>query len=97
MIFLALALISPGVTVSSTGVTMSSTDHPKAGTHAALATVECGAFRRNPDGSWTSIRTSKAGSVSISAGATLSAGVTVDGVDIGESLDATCGKATTNP
>jgi lipid-binding SYLF domain-containing protein len=94
MILVALALIAPGVTVSSTGVTMSSTDRPKAGTHAAVAKVECGAFRKNADGSWTSVKASKAGSVSISAGVTLSAGVTVDGVDIGESLDATCSQAT---
>lgn len=97
MILLALALASPGVTVSSSGVTMSGTDHAKAGAHAAVATVECRAFRKNADGSWTSIKTSKAGSVSISAGVTLSAGVTVDGVDIGESLDESCGQASSRP
>jgi hypothetical protein len=36
------------------------------------------------------------GSVSISPGVTMSAGVTVNGVDIGASLDASCGQATTS-
>jgi hypothetical protein len=97
MILLALALLTSGVTVSSTGITMSSADQPKAGTHAAIATVECRAFRKNADGSWTSIKASKAGSVSISAGVTVSAGVTIDGVDIGQSLNETCGQAPTSP
>jgi len=88
MFIIALAL------ATSQGVTMSGNEKAKTASHAATAAVECPAFKKNADGSWTSIRNTKVGAVAMSAGGTFFPGVKLDGVDVGASLDAKCGVGT---
>ncbi len=50
----------------------------------------CSAWRRNPDGSWTSIGPWTIGGVSGVAGATAYRGISFKGVDVAAWLDANC-------
>jgi hypothetical protein len=84
MLVIALAL------ASSQGVTMSSKEKQSASAHVATSSVECAAFKKNPDGSWTSVRDTKVGAVRMSSGGTFFPGVKLDGVDVGASLNAKC-------
>ncbi|WP_429197279.1 hypothetical protein [Luteibacter sp. W1I16] len=84
MLFIAFAL------ASSQGVTMSAKDGPKALPHEVAASMDCGAFKKNADGSWTSIHATKVAAVTMSAGGTFFRGVRLDGVDVGASLDTKC-------
>ena len=72
------------------GVTMSSKDKPAHPAHTATAAVDCAAFQKNADGSWTSVKDTKVGKVAMSSGGTFLPGVKLDGVDVGASLDAKC-------
>jgi len=73
------------------GVTMSSPDSSRhAHRAAAKVAVDCGAFKANSNGSWTSTRATKVGSVSMSAGGTFFPGVTLGGVDLAAQLDRQC-------
>jgi hypothetical protein len=51
----------------------------------------CSSWRRNPNGSWTSIGPWQFGGVSGGAGVTVTRGVSMSGVDIAAWLDANCG------
>ncbi len=73
------------------GVTMSNPDASHSAHHAAAKIpVECGAFKANANGSWTSTRRTKVGSVAMSAGGTFFPGVTLNGVDVAGQLDQQC-------
>lgn len=77
-------------TAASQGVTMSGTtdaSHPKG---AIAAIVDCGAFKANKDGSWTSVRPTTIGSVTMTEGGTFFPGVQLEGVDVVASLDSAC-------
>lgn len=50
---------------ASTGVTIGAAGHPAASTPPTAVAVECAAFKANRDGSWTSVRSTKVGTVSI--------------------------------
>lgn len=84
MMLIALALALQSVTMSS----------PDASDHAhrtvAKVPVECSAFKANSNGSWTSIRATKVGSVSMSAGGTFFPGVKLGGIDLGAQLNQQC-------
>jgi hypothetical protein len=84
MLVIAFAL------AATQGVTMSGKDKQSASAHVATSSVECAAFRKNPDGSWTSVRDTKVGAVQMSSGGTFFPGVKLDGVDVGASLNAKC-------
>jgi hypothetical protein len=84
MVLVALALALQGVTLSNPDV-----PHHAHQVSVKVA-VECSAFKANPNGSWTSIRSTKVGSVSMSAGGTFFPGVTIEGIDIGANLDQQC-------
>lgn len=86
MLMIALAF------AASTGVTIGAASHA-ASTPPATVAVECPAFKANKDGSWTSIRSTKVGTVSISSGGTFFPGVQLDGVDLGAQLNAQCRQA----
>ena len=53
-------------------------------------TLNCSAFRANQNGSWTSIKPTRAGMVSISTGGTFFPGVKLDGIDLGAQLKGQC-------
>jgi hypothetical protein len=84
MTLIALALTLQGVTMSSPDVSY------RAHQTAAKVAVECSAFKANSNGSWTSIRPTKVGSVSMSAGGTFFPGVKLEGVDLGAQLNQQC-------
>jgi hypothetical protein len=84
MLVIALAL------AATQGVTMSGKDKQNAPAHVATSPVKCAAFRKNPDGSWTSVRDTKIAAVHMSSGGTFFPGVQLDGVDVGASLNAKC-------
>jgi hypothetical protein len=87
MFILSLAI------AQSTGVTMSGGGKPGNAAHVAPVSLECSAFKKNLDGSWTSVRSSRIGLVSISANGTFFPGVKLNGADIGASLNAECRKS----
>jgi len=84
MLVIAFAL------AATQAVTMSGKDKQGVPAHVAPSSVECAAFKKNPDGSWTSVRDTKVGAVRMSSGGTFFPGVKLDGVDVGASLNAKC-------
>ena len=54
----------------------------------------CSAFRKNPDGSWTSVRSvainSPTGNIQIGTGVTFTRGVLWSGIDLAAYLDQNC-------
>ncbi len=55
-----------------------------------MTTSMCVAWRRNPDGSWTSVRPWRIGGVSGGAGITVGTGLKYAGFDVAAWLDANC-------
>jgi len=84
MALVVLALALQGVTMSNPN------GSHRAHKVAAKVAVDCGAFKANSDGSWTSTRPTKVGSVSMTAGGTFFPGVKLGGVDLGGQLDQQC-------
>jgi hypothetical protein len=76
-----LAEVATGVTISGSG-----TEPPS----VPSTPMECAAFKSNADGSWTSIRTTRVGSVTLSGGGTFAKGVQLNGVDVGGQLNSQC-------
>ena len=86
-IFLLAALLG-----AQSGVTMTPGTTGSHASHAGFVHMECAAFRSNANGSWTSVRTTKVGSVSISDGGTFFPGVRLGGTDVAAQLTAQCRK-----
>lgn len=84
MAFVALVLALQSVTLGNPDAS-----HPAQRAIAKVA-MECSAFKANANGSWTSTRATKIGSVSLGAGGTFFPGVTVGDVDIGAQLNQQC-------
>ena len=76
---------------TQTGVTMSGSQ-PAKSHHGPAVAVDCKAFRANKNGSWTSIRATKVGTVSMSAGGTFFPGVRLGEVDVASQLKAQCSR-----
>lgn len=87
---LLYSVIVIAATAASQGVSMSGTTHAPHPKGAGAATLDCGAFRANKDGSWTAIRPTTVGSVTMTKGGTFFPGVQLDGVDVGAHLDTSC-------
>ena len=83
ILFLMTLAAAQGVTLSGTATGKPTRRHPE-------VHLECAAFRPNNDGSWTSLRPTQVGTVSISAGGTFHAGVTLGGIDLGAELRDRC-------
>ncbi|MET0308676.1 MAG: hypothetical protein ABW023_08215 [Sphingomonas sp.] len=72
------------------GVTMSGSEPAATGHPQKSVPVDCHAFRANKNGSWTSIRSTKVGGVSMSAGGTFFPGLRLGDVDLAAQLNAQC-------
>jgi len=70
------------------GVTMSGTTPPAA--KVSRVRMDCAAFRANKDGSWTSVRATRIGRTSLTAGGTFFPGVQLGGIDVGAELGRQC-------
>ena len=95
MLLLGAALVqipavSQASTASSGGVILKGSGKASGQKWHPEVHLDCSAFRANGDGSWTSLRTTKVGSVSISSGGTFHPGVSLGGVDLGGELGERC-------